>query len=132
MMQEIDITQFNQNTGSICDESQFTNSEISKSEIYYNHRTLDTVPTDAQEDYVWLLPTQSKEDAVYSRHDRKTESNILAKKFSSQLPEDQIHKIFKLASSALKFDQAYFDFIPCYDTMPQSLIVAALNSKQHR
>jgi hypothetical protein len=67
-----------------------------------------------------------------SRHDRKTESNILAKKSVPKMAEEDVYKIFKGSSSALKFDQGFFDFIPCYANKPQSVIVAALNSKQHK
>lgn len=38
-----------------------------------------------------------------SRVDRKTESNVLARK-SSKMTEDEAHKLFKALSSTLKFE----------------------------
>jgi len=43
-----------------------------------------------------------------------------------------VYKTFKTVSSALKIEQGYFDFVPCYANKPQTLIAAALNSKQHK
>lgn len=110
-------------------DSECTGSEISRSELYSNYQTLDTTNPDIT-DYGWLQPYNEKEEK-YSRNDRRTESNILTKK-ASRMTEEEVHKIFKTVSSALKFDQGYIDFIPCFSNKSTSLIVAALNSLQHK
>jgi hypothetical protein len=48
------------------------------------------------------------------------------------MTDEEVYKVFKTVSSALKFDHGYIDFIPCFINKPPSLIVAALNSKQHK
>jgi hypothetical protein len=82
-------------------------------------------------DYGWLQPYSSKEEYTMSRVDRKTESNILAKK-AAKMSEEEAHKLFKGLSSALKFEQGYFEFIPSYLNRPWTILAAALNSKEHK
>lgn len=129
LLEEIDINQYADTTSSVDNESEYNSSEISKSDLYSNIQTVDTGAPDLI-DYSWLKPA-GKEETVMSRHDRKTESNILTKK-NSKYSEEEVYKIFKTISSGLKLGDTYQEFLPCYPNRPQSLIAAALNSKYHK
>lgn len=48
------------------------------------------------------------------------------------MSEEEVYKTFKTVSSAVKIDQGYLEFLPCYPNKPQTLIAAALSSKQHK
>lgn len=54
-------------------------------------------------DYGWLQPYNNKDEYTLSRVERKTESNILAKRVS-KMSEDDAYKIFKTLSSSVRFD----------------------------
>ena len=103
-MEEIDINQYADSASSVDTESEYNSSEISKSDLYSNINTADTAVGDVI-DYGWLKPISSNE-ATVSRHDRKTESNILAKK-NSKMSEEDVFKIFKMVSSSVKINEAY-------------------------
>lgn len=107
LMEEIDINQYMSETSStIQNDSQMSNSEISRSDLYSNIQNVDNCPPD-ELDYVWLQPYSGKDDNRPSREDRRTESNILTKK-NNRMSEEQVHKIFKTVSSAIHFEQGYF------------------------
>ena len=48
------------------------------------------------------------------------------------MTDDDAYKVFKTLSSAVNFEEGYFELVPCYINKPTTLIAAALNSKEHK
>ena len=61
-------------------------SDVSKSDLYSNAQTLDTGFGDIN-DFNWMK-SMNKDEPVLSRHDRKTDSNILSKKNAPKITEE--------------------------------------------